>query len=275
MTKYVKLTLTPARAAVAIVFVALFVGDAAKSGAEPAKVMVTRAAAVTQPQTQVAQVLKGTNALKLKGLNPELKRDLTAIGNDFNFVSRVMEREGIFYYFKHGSGNHHLLTSADASKEFLTRTDASKAYLPIGGTAQNSSKVGGLAPSAFVQGDGRLVSGGATLSGGTKSQKLLSSTGIEVDVAINNDGFPSVTINDSTGVVIPAVLDQGGTDGAMTLQPGSNSLTLSLPNGVDQLHLQTFPTGAFNRVVTLTVSIDFNPAQGSSAFTGQLLDGGT
>ena len=76
-----------------------------------------------------------------------------------------------------------------------------------------------------MQGDGGLVSGAGTLSGGAKSQKLLSTPGIEVDVAINGNGFPSVTINDSTGVLIPVVLDQGGTDGSITLQPGTSSLT--------------------------------------------------
>ena len=60
-----------------------------------------------------------------------------------------------------------------------------------------------------MQGDGGLVSGAGTLIGGAKSQKLLSTPGIEVDVAINANGFPSVTINDSTGVLIPVVLDQG------------------------------------------------------------------
>jgi hypothetical protein len=84
-----------------------------------------------------------------------------------------------------------------------------------------------------------------------------------------------VTINNGTGVSLPAVQDQGGTDGGSTLQPGSNSLTLTLQNGIDQLHLQTFPTASSNRVLTLTLSINFNAAQASSSFAGQLINGGT
>jgi len=95
-----------------------------------------------------------------------------------------------------------------------------------------------------VQGDGRLVSGAATLSGSANSQELLSTPGIEVDVAINGDGFPSVTISNSTGLLIPAVLDQGGTDGGITLQPGSNSLTPSLQNGIDHSTSRRSPSGA-------------------------------
>ena len=178
-------------------------------------------------------------------------------------LAQLESDAGIFYFFEHTT-----------SKHFLTGTDASKQYLSIGGTAQNSNELRGLSPGAFVQGDGGLVSGAATLSDGAQSQKLLSTPGIEVDVAINGNGFPSVTINNSTGLLIAAVLDQGGTDGGITLPPGSNSLTLSLQNGIDQLHLQTYPAGSFNRIVTLIVSVTFNSAQGSSSFAGQLIDGG-
>src|SRR5262249_12850378 len=33
---------------------------------------------------------------------------------DFNFVSRMMEQEGIFYYFKHAKGSHQLVLGCDA-----------------------------------------------------------------------------------------------------------------------------------------------------------------
>jgi hypothetical protein len=134
--------------------------------------------------------------------------------------------------------------------------------------------VGGQSPP-FVQGDGGLSSGAATLSGGPKSQKLLTTPGIEADAVINGNGFPSVTIDNNTGLSIPAVLDQGGTDAGTTLQPGPNSLTLSPQNGIDQLHVQTFPAGSFSHIVTLIISINFNSAQGSSAFAGQLINGGS
>jgi hypothetical protein len=261
MSEYGRLKVTAIRVGITMVFLALLAGIGEKIASRPAKATVTPAAEVTQPSAGVAQVLKGKVALKLKGLSPELKADFRVIGDD---VSRLLEEQGVYYFFKHTDGGHTLLTKSDASKK----------YLSIGGTAQNSNEVGGLRPSAFVQGDGGLVSGAATLSGGAKSQKLLSTPGIEVDVAINGDGFPSVSINNSTGLVISAILDQGGTDASITLQPGSTSLTLSLQNGIDQLHLQTYPAGSFNRIVTLIVNINFNSAHGSSAFAGQLIDGG-
>jgi hypothetical protein len=248
-------------------------------------VVVTPAAAVTQPSASLG--LKGTIGLKLKGLSPVLKADFTAIAralSSFSVVSRLMEEEGIFYFFKHTESGHTLLTKSDAALQYLAigapAQDANElggrpasSYLPVSGTAQNANEVGGQSPP-FVHGDGGLSSGAATLSGGPKSQKLLTTAGIEVDAVINGNGFPSVTIDNSTGVSIPAVLDQGGTDGDSTLGPGPNSLTLSPQNGIDQLHLQTFPAGSFNHIVTLIISINFNAAQGSSSFAGQLIDGG-
>lgn len=260
MADYVKLKGTAAKVGVTLAFLALLAGIAGRTGSGPAKATVTPAAAVTQPDAQVAQVLKRKISLRLKGLSPELKGDFRTISG---LVSRLLEEAGIFYYFEHTT-----------SKHFLTSSGASKKYLAITGTAQNSNELRGLSPSAFVQGDGGLVSGTATLSGGPKSEKLLSTPGIEVDVAINLDGFPSVTVKNSTGAFIPAIQDQGGIDGGVTLQPGANSLTLSPQNGIDQVHLQTFAVGSFNRVVTLIISVNFNSAQGRSAFSGQLINGG-
>jgi hypothetical protein len=47
-----------------------------------------------------------------------------------------------------------------------------------------------------------------------------------------------------------------------------------LQNGVDQLHLQTFPAGSFTRVLTLTIGINFNAAEASSSLAGQVINGG-
>ncbi len=260
MSGYGNVKVTAISVGVTIVVLALLAGIAAATGPGPAN-DVTPAAAVMPSDAHMAQVPKGTSGLRLKGLSPELKGDLKQIDV---VLARLESDAGIFYYFQHTT-----------SKHFLTGTDANKRYLAISATARNSDEVGGLRPSALVQGDGGLVSGAAALSGGAKSQKLLSTPGIEVDVAVNGDGFPSVTIKNSTGLLISAILDQGGADAGITLQPGSNSLTLTLQSGIDQLHLQTYPTGSFNRVVTLIVSINFNSAQGSSSFAGQLIDGRT
>lgn len=42
--------------------------------------------------------------------------------SDFNFISRLMEQEGIFYYFKHESGKHTLVMT-DSNNNFQTITD--------------------------------------------------------------------------------------------------------------------------------------------------------
>ena len=234
MAEHIKLARTAAKAGVTMALVALSAGAAANALGE-----TTRARAAAP----------GFKELKLnvKGLSPELRHDFTSIEEDFNFVSRVMEAEGIFYYFEHGGAGHRLLTVGNANARFL----------PIN-----------AANAKFLQG----VSGAATLSGSAQ-QKLLSIPGFEVDVSTNVDGSPSVTINNGTGVALPAVQDQGGTDANITLAPGKNSLTLTLQNGIDQLRLQTFPADSFNRVLTLTISITFNAAQARSSFAGQLTNG--
>lgn len=249
MAEHVKLMGTAAKAGVTMALLALVAGVAGNATGRGTGVM------------PAAQVLNGRSALKLKvkGLSPELKHDLRTIQTDFNFVSKLMEAEGIFYYFNHGGSGHRLLTIGGADATFLKISDANSKFLPI---ADANAK--------FLQG----VSGAATLSRNAR-QVLLSIPGFGVDVATNGDGFPSVTINDGTGVALAAVQDQGGTDGGITLQPGNNALTLALQNGIDQLRLQTFPTASLNRVLTLTLSINFNAAQASSSFASQLINGGT
>ena len=262
MAGHVKLTRSAAKAGVTIALLALLAavaGNAMGQGTgatPPPRVPITRSA------------LK----LKLNGLSPVLKHDLTQIqGPMLNFiaVSKLMEHEGIFYYFKHTVVGHRLLTVDDANAKFLPIADANAKFLPIADANARFLPIAD-ANAKYLQG----VSEAATLSRSTQ-RELLSIPGVEVDAATNLDGFPSVTINNSTGIALPAVQDQGGTDAGITLQPGTNSLTLTLPNGVDQLRLQTFPASNFNRVLTLTLSIDFNSAQASSSFAGQLINGGT
>jgi hypothetical protein len=270
MAEYIKLG-TAAKVVVAMVFGALLTGVVENAQGGSVKVTVRPAAATHELQAQAAQLPKGPPALKLNGLSPELKGNFKKIGSTLATLSKDA---GIFYYFQHAGAKHKFETINDANARFLSINTANAKYLSSGGTAQNSNELGGLPPNAFVQGDGTLVSGAATLGRGAQ-QKLMSIPAIEVDVATNVDGLPSVTINNGTGLSLPAVQDQGGTDGGITLQPGPNSLTVSLQNGVDQLHLQTFPAGSFNHVLTMTISINFNAAQGSSSFAGQLINGGT
>jgi type VI secretion system secreted protein VgrG len=55
---------------------------------------------------------------------------------DFDFVSRLMEEEGIFYYFKH-SKDKHILTICDSPSGYHTLEETDVRYMPVG---QTSSK---------------------------------------------------------------------------------------------------------------------------------------
>ena len=52
---------------------------------------------------------------------------------DFNFISRLMEQEGIFYYFKHEDGKHTLVMNNDASSLEACPNLAQARYLPDSG----------------------------------------------------------------------------------------------------------------------------------------------
>ena len=54
---------------------------------------------------------------------------------DFNFVSRLLEQEGIYYYFTHEDGKHHLvLSDGEAAHDYLPN-DSVIDYYPRDGTA--------------------------------------------------------------------------------------------------------------------------------------------
>ncbi|MEW7972896.1 MAG: type VI secretion system tip protein TssI/VgrG [Candidatus Thiodiazotropha endolucinida] len=49
---------------------------------------------------------------------------------DFNFISRLMEQEGIYYYFKHEAGKHTLILCDDYSSHSVLEAYAEIPYLP-------------------------------------------------------------------------------------------------------------------------------------------------
>src|SRR5437660_10498039 len=55
---------------------------------------------------------------------------------DFNFVSRLMEEEGIYYYFKHEDGKHTLVMSNDASSLEACPNLEKARYLPESGMGE-------------------------------------------------------------------------------------------------------------------------------------------
>lgn len=51
---------------------------------------------------------------EVKGTHPELEYCVQYRETDFNFVSRLLEEEGIFYYFRHEQGRHVLVLGDQA-----------------------------------------------------------------------------------------------------------------------------------------------------------------
>ncbi len=64
---------------------------------------------------------------KVKGSHPKREYWVQYRETDFNFVSRLMESEGIFYYFKHEDGKHTLMMS-DSTGGYLTCKEATVDY---------------------------------------------------------------------------------------------------------------------------------------------------
>jgi len=57
--------------------------------------------------------------LSLKGSYPQLEYCVQYRETSFNFVSRLMEEFGIFYYFDHSTQGKHTLVLADQSSTLL------------------------------------------------------------------------------------------------------------------------------------------------------------
>jgi type VI secretion system secreted protein VgrG len=68
-------------------------------------------------------------ALQLRGSYSERTYCVQYRETDFNFVSRLMEEEGIFYFFKHEKGTHTLVL-ADSNSAYPTSPEATLHYHP-------------------------------------------------------------------------------------------------------------------------------------------------
>src|SRR2546429_9740420 len=66
---------------------------------------------------------------------------------DFNFVSRLMEQEGIYYFFKHENGKHELvLADSPVAHSPYPGYDTIKYRAKIGGPTKEQEYVVGWAP---------------------------------------------------------------------------------------------------------------------------------
>jgi hypothetical protein len=160
---------------------------------------------------------------------------------------------------------------------FLKITDANAEFLKVGSTAANSSALGGLAPSAFFQGNGHVVSAATTAptTSGTTSP-LLSLPGGIIVVSVSDvpgQGL-NLIIHNGTGALLPAVQDGHSTP--ISLQPNADTtVVLGATDTANEVHLQIFPSGqTFPDVVTLIVSSAPPPSGGAPMVVGQAFTGG-
>jgi type VI secretion system secreted protein VgrG len=89
---------------------------------------------VPQIVKEVLESYSGLHDFKLDLMGQYAKREYCVQyrETDFNFVSRLMEEEGIYYYFKHTDG-HHTMTIADSTSAHAAFPDyAQLPYVPVG-----------------------------------------------------------------------------------------------------------------------------------------------
>jgi hypothetical protein len=269
VAEYIKFRLTAAKVGVSMALLALIAGVAEKASSRPAVVKATPAASDL--------------FLKLGGITGGVKTALVKLEDKWikldTALSKFEHKVTGNYYDKHAiNGSFLKIKSANAS--FLKIDDANAKFLPAAGTAANASKLGGLAPDAFVQGHANVVSGAVTVGPGGSAQTLLqvpsATQGGIIVVCRPTPGAAGVqlSITNTTNVTIPAVQDAGSDPTAVELSPGSTTLKLPpSPAATQMLQLQTFPTSALNEVMTLTVSIEPQGALGQTSVVGQMLIG--
>jgi len=85
-------------------------------------------------QGKYADVVKFEN--KLTGSYKKLDYCVQYRETDFNFIARLMEEEGIFYFFKHDSGSHTLVLGDNPSAFPACPNQAKARYLPEAGIGE-------------------------------------------------------------------------------------------------------------------------------------------
>jgi hypothetical protein len=164
----------------------------------------------------------------------------------------------------------------DANANFLKIDDANASFLKNDSTAANSSELGGLAPNAFFQGTGHVVTGAiSSLAQTGVAIPLLSVPGgIEVSVINPVGGAVQVQITNPTGATLAAVVNTGAAVTEHDLNPGATSFLFTTTGAtpVGQLHIQIFPNAGLAEVVTIVISLEesttANPSIVGQAFSG-------
>jgi hypothetical protein len=291
MAEYIKFRLTAAKAAVTMAFMALVGG------------VVGSAEAKQQgPSATPASFSWGAHYLKLDGLGGasknvfhklELKLQQTFADVNHTLSTSYYKEHKVDStflkiksastdYLKIRSANASFLKIEDANASFLKITDATNEFLKLGGTAANSSELGGLTPDAFVQGHANVVSGAASITGGTTQPLLQSPDGmIKVSVAVDGSGNQSLVIHNGHASALTAVVDPTAVEyqlpAVQDTQIALNNVNRNGPAPVSDptmTHIQIFPGGSLREVLTLTISTE-PPGNngGANQAVGQMLIG--
>jgi hypothetical protein len=272
VAEYIKFRLTAAKVGVSMALLALIAGVAEKASSRPAVVKATPAAS--------------DFFLKLGGITGGVKTALVKLEDKWikldSALSKFEHKITGNYYDKHAI-NGSFLKIKSANDTFLKTVDANAKFLPATGTAANASKLGGLAPDAFVQGHANVISGAVTVGPGAQAQTLLPiPSGTQGGIIVVCSPAPAgavgvqVSITNTTKVTIPAVLNENSDPTAVELPAGQTTPVATAgadPKLPVQFQLQTFPTAALNEVMTLTVSIEPSATPGQASVVGQMLIG--
>jgi hypothetical protein len=270
MAEYIKFRLTVAKAGVTMALLGLLGGLAERAGAD-------------QPRTteaHAAKTISWTPKLSLKGITGNIRASFVTIERDF---ASLYAKENKALASDVSSLKHLISVAKDnaysklqSNATFLSKTDAGKEYLKIDGKAADAAALGGVPAVQF----GMVGSGAVSMGDGSVRQTLLTAPGTNGEIIVVCTPNPTpgaagftVSITNNTGVLLPAVQDVGVNSTQVSLAPGTTDL-MTFPTGAataEQLHLQTFPTAGFNRVLTLTVSAE-GTGNGVS-FVGQMLNG--
>lgn len=255
MADYIRFRLAAARLGVTMAFFALLAGlaDRARAGTPPAP--------STNFLREIGSPLGNINATAIHKLDNALASLEHKLQTSFTNTHKLNQtflkiKSANTEFLKIKSANTSFLKIDDANANFLKIDDASNEFLKIDSTAANAGKLGGLAADAFFQGTGHVVTGSVAAVTASANQLLALPGGIVVvDVADVPAVGAQLTINNATGVALPAVQESDGRATSLSLAPGATSLPSLVPPA--QVQLQIFPSGAaFPQVVTIIISVE-------------------
>jgi hypothetical protein len=293
MAEYIKFRLTAAKASVTLAFLALLGG---LPGVAQGK--------QESPSAKAASFQWGDPIyLKLDGITGATQKVFSTLEHKINTALSSLSHKinTSFYdkhkidttflkiqnanklYYKQSQVNANFLKIEDANTSFLTITDANKQFLTVGGTAANSSELGGMTPDAFVQGHANVLTGTVQLNGDGKPQTVIAMAdgSVRVDLLVNVDGTEIIVVHNGTSAPLTGVADPTAVE--FSAAPGQDARinagrTTANPNvspptdGSLMTHIQIFPNGVFKNVATLTVSSE-PQTQGLVTAVAQILVG--